>query len=303
MAVSKTFSDLGVSESFYVKKGDSFTYTVDLSNDFDGVLYLRYTNDNQNYTLTEISADATAILVENSPDGSYDFKCEYGAGEVSLTGTAAVSIAAVSKVLHEVQGFDGSPKFQVKEDGLVLFGDHTADGVGALNGATVTSVEKSMGTVHQTVLTLASTPVSVVSVTTGNGVGGTKIYDFPEGYINVLGCVANLTLAVETQGDFTDATPEGDVGIGSVAPANADALGTDATDDDYATATAFTMDAYAASVACPPDAAGALFDGTSTAKDVYVNVLVDAADIDDGATTNVLVSGTVTITWINLGDY
>ena len=68
--------------------------------------------------------------------------------------------------------------------------------------------------------------------------------------------MADLSLAVASakQADFTDATPEGDAGIGSVAPENADALGTDATDDDFATATAFTMSAFAATVDCPSEA-------------------------------------------------
>ena len=37
--------------------------------------------------------------------------------------------------------------------------------------------------------------------------------------------------------------------------------------------------------------------------DSDVNALVDAADIDDDTTSTVYVSGTVAITWINLGDF
>ena len=173
---------------------------------------------------------------------------------------------------------------------------------GTKNGATVTVVESGDGAMHKSVFTLSSTPLSVVSVTTGAGVGGVKIYDFPEGHINVLGASSDLSLAVVTEGDFTDGTPEGDLGLGTLAPANADALGTDATDDSICTATAFTMSAYAANVDLPPDSAGFLFDGSSTAMDLVLNALVDAADIDDATTTNLLVSGTVTVIWANLGD-
>lgn len=177
---------------------------------------------------------------------------------------------------------------------------------GAKNGSTVTVKETFVGPFRQTVLTLVNTPVAIVSVTTGAGVGGTKVYDFPAGHINVLGTVGDLSIAVASaeQANFTDNAPEGDIGIGSAAPANADALGTDATDDDFATATAFTMAAFEdASVTLPPDAASYKLDGTGTAKDVFVNVLVDAADIDDGVTTEVLVSGTIRICWLALGDY
>lgn len=183
-------------------------------------------------------------------------------------------------------------------------GTAIARGDGAKNGATVTVAESGDGVVHKTVLTLADTPVSVVSVTTGNGVGGTKVYDFPEGRIAFLGCTASLVVEVAAaeQEDFTDGTPEGDIGIGSAAPGDADALGTDATDDDYGTAAAFTMSSFVSAAVPIPSEAIQQFDGSATPKDVYVNVLVDAADIDDGVTTEVLVSGTITLHWINLGD-
>lgn len=179
----------------------------------------------------------------------------------------------------------------------------SAVGAGVKNGSTVAVSEGGDGITHQTTLTLTATLVPIISVTTGNGVGGIKIYDFPEGHIRVLGCVASLSLAVGSakEADYTDNTPQGDIGIGSVAPANADALGTDATDDDMGTASAFTMTAFVAATTNAPEAA-LNFDGSSTATDVYVNALVDAADVDDDTTTEMEATGTVTLTWINLGD-
>lgn len=177
-------------------------------------------------------------------------------------------------------------------------------GVGAKNGATVSVVEQGDGNIHKTVLTLTATPLPIVSVGAGNGVGGVKLYDFPEGRICVLGTMADLSLAVAAgkQADFTDATPEGDVGIGTVAPANDDAFGTDATDDDFATGQAFTMSAYAATAKCQSEPVQQM-DGTATPKDLYLNGLVDAADIDDDVSTEIEVTGTVTVVWVNLGDF
>lgn len=175
---------------------------------------------------------------------------------------------------------------------------------GAASTSEVVATELGDAAMHRTVLTLTDLPISVVSVTTGNGVGGTKVYDFPEGHLQVVGVTADLSISVASanQADFTDDAPEGDLGIGTAAPANADALGTDSTDDDFATATAFTMASYAdAEVLLPPEAQAA-HDGSTTAIDMYVNALVDAADIDDDTTTEVLVSGTIVITWANLGD-
>ena len=178
-------------------------------------------------------------------------------------------------------------------------------GVGTRNGTGVNVKETVIGNFHSTEFTLVNAPLAVVSVTTGAGVGGLKIYDFPEAYINVLGTTASLSLSVATanQADFTDNAPEGDLGIGTVLPADADALGTDATDDDICTAAAFTMAAWTdASIVNPPDAATLLLNGSATAKDVNVTILVDAADIDDGVTSEILCSGTIKMTWLNLGD-
>ncbi len=176
----------------------------------------------------------------------------------------------------------------------------------AVDRSTVWAHEEYAGGWHRTVLELVNLPVSVTSVTTGNGVGGTKLYTCPEGRIAIGPTFAELAISIATanQADFTDATPEGDIGIGSLAPANADALGTDATDDDISTATAFTMAAYAdSSVICPPDDEGIyIYDGTTTALPVFANVLVDAADIDDDTTSAVLLNGFIDFNWRFCGD-
>lgn len=178
-----------------------------------------------------------------------------------------------------------------------------AVGNGTPNGATVSAKDYSMGGLHTTVLTLASTPLPIVSVTTGNGVGGVKIYDFPLGRIRVLGTTAVLSAAIAAanQADFTNGTPEGDLGIGTLAPADADALGTDATDDNLATARAFTMASYADAEILLPSEDLITLDGTSTAIDMILTGLVNAADIDNDVTTEMLISGTVTCHWLNLG--
>jgi hypothetical protein len=49
-------------------------------------------------------------------------------------------------------------------------------------------------------------------------------------------------------------------------------------------------------------AAAAQFDGTSTPVDVFLNTaFATTADVDGNATQTI--SGTVVMTWINLGDY
>lgn len=274
--ITKTFSAVGSTVETHVKKGEALLFRFDALASWDGTVILRKTTDQQVYETIETFTDtdnngATVIATE---DANYSFVCT-----VFTAGTAQVKLSnlASERVADESAGIPSA--------------------------STVTAEEQGDGILHKTILRLQSVPVSVVSVTTGAGVGGTKIYDFPQGRLNVIGTMADLTAVVAAgdQADFTDATPEGDVGVGTVAPANADALGTDATDDDFATATAITMAAYSGDVQCPSEAS-LQFDGTSTAIDMYVNALIDAGDIDDDTTSTVYVSGVVVITWINLGD-
>lgn len=214
--------------------------------------------------------------------------------------------------VHKDQGGDrlvvgSGGTLLVEEGGTLQFGANgpalNSSGAGTANTAAgVTAVESGDGIVHKTVLSLADAQVDVVATGAAVGFGGLKLYDFPAGRILVLGVTVDVDLAVPTasQADFTDATPEGDLGLGTAITANA-SLG-DATDVDLCPSTGFTMDAYAASVGAAL-AASAQFDGTTTAIDACLNVLVDAADIDNDTTGEILCTGTVTLHWINLGDY
>lgn len=242
-------------------------------------------------------------------------------------GDAVVSRETIAVSTTTVKGPYAAPRsYKIESDaGLITFAiarqldftseefdstQHTVDqpllttaGVGAKVGATVSVVEQGDGINHKTIFTLTATPLEVTSSTTNPGVGGVKIYDMPEGYIKITGCTADLSIGVGTEGDWLDNTPEGQIGIGTLAPANADALGTDATDDNIGTATDFTMVAFVdTSVNVPPEA-DLRFDGTATAMDVLVNAFVDAADIDDSTSTDLLVTGTITLTWVDLGDF
>lgn len=174
----------------------------------------------------------------------------------------------------------------------------TAGGIGTANAtANVTAVEHGItDVIHKTVLTLTATPVSVVGAA-GVGFGGVKCYDFPEGVILVLGSVVEL--AVDWSASSIAAAGSGDAGLGTAIVSDSD-LG-DATDVDLGPSTALT-DPFVAGIGDVDVvlAANAQFDGTATAKDANLNVLVDDADI--AGTEEVLFTGTWTLTWINLGN-
>jgi hypothetical protein len=277
MSITKTFSAVGVTQELRIKKGQSLLYRFDALASWDGTVILRKTTDG-GHTYTTIATftdtDNNGATLTAEEDANYSFQCT-----VFTAGTAAVTMTDMS--LDVVDG----------------------PAVGTPSVITCTAEEVGDGHLNKTVLRLTSVPVTVISVTTGAGVGGTELYGFPEGEINMLGCIADLScvIAADDQADFTDATPAGDIAVGTLAPANADGLGTDSTDDDFATAVALTMAAYSSSSQLVSDPAS-IMDGSSTAKNLFVNLLIDAADIDDGTTSTVYVSGVVVVTWLNLGD-
>lgn len=273
--VTKTFSAVGATVDMHIKKGEILLFRFDALASWDGTVILRKTRDGLTYETIETftATDENGATLKAEEDANYSFQCT-----VFTAGTAAVTLTNLStSVIASASA--GRPV------------------------ANVTAEELGDGVVHKTLLRIASLPIEVISVTTGAGVGGSKIYDFPEGQLIVFGTVSDLSLVIAAgnQADFTDATPAGDIGVGTLAPANADGLGTDATDDNFSTAVALTMAAFSSSSQLPSEAALS-HDGVSTAIDMLINVLIDAADIDDGTTSEILVSGSVVIHWALLGD-
>jgi len=207
-SITKTYSAVGVTQEMHIKKGEALLYRFDALASWDGTVILRKTTNQQSYetiaTFTDTDNNGATLTADE--DANYSFQCT-----VFTAGTAAVTLSNLST-------------------------DTVANrSAGRAEAPTVTAEEQGDGVLHKTILRLTNTPITVISVTTGAGVGGTKIYDFPQGRLNILGTMADLSFVIAEgdQADFTDATPEGDVGVGTVAPANADGLGTDATDDDF----------------------------------------------------------------------
>ena len=177
----------------------------------------------------------------------------------------------------------------------------TPTGNGASNGATVSAAE-STPTVHQTTLTLTATPITIADDGGVGQYGGVKIYDFPEGHLVILGALVT--------GNITAAAPiidawNGDVALGTVAP-TAYTLQTTKSDIMQSSATGTASSKVAAvdavTVATQLTESGARWlDGTGTAKDCYLNLIIDDNVAHTGAMSATF-TGTVKITWINLGD-
>lgn len=166
---------------------------------------------------------------------------------------------------------------------------------GAVNGTTVSAAQQATA-VHTTTITCDDTPVTITYGGSGtNSVGGVKIYDMPEGRVLVLGVtVEDMTVAPVAAMGFAG-TDGGDFSVGTAV-----ASGTSLTSTGADLCPSTSIDAIT-NVTDSALAASAQFDGTSTAKDIYANFLVDADDITNNATMTF--DATVKVTWINLGDY
>lgn len=169
------------------------------------------------------------------------------------------------------------------------------------SGVATTISLKDEGTAgfHVTTLTLSSVLTTVTDLL---AYGSTQILDFPEGRIWVLGTIATLQVGANgVRASTINNSSTVDWALGTAAASNV-ALSATMVDlaplsdeavigDDSALGTASSSVLTAA----------AFFDGTATAKDMFLNFgFSDATDIDaDGVLRT---SGTIQITWVHLGD-
>lgn len=175
-------------------------------------------------------------------------------------------------------------------------GGTAATGVAAVETAPV---------VRTVTLTLTLTGANDIDVGDGGKTAGVKIYDFPEGRIAILGATADLSV---TANDVWNDTAN-DIYYMSVGTAD----GTQAADADLTTTeqdviAKTTIDTDSGDDLTDPIQGGMstfgtdnLIDGTTTAAALYVNVAVPDAS-NTGASTHA-VTGTLTVTYVNLGDY
>jgi hypothetical protein len=158
---------------------------------------------------------------------------------------------------------------------------------------TQTSTEYGNGVVHKTVFTMADTEFTFVDDGT-NGHVATKLYTFPEGYVQVLGASTNLSCA--SAGTF-GATGTASFGIGTAATADATLATTEVNIVASTSSGAFV--ASVGTLLGGPVAAPLQVDGHTTAGALYLNL----ADATDPADDSVLTcSGTITVSWIHHGD-
>lgn len=160
---------------------------------------------------------------------------------------------------------------------------------------------------RQTRLTFKNASVALVDDAGVKAMAGTKIYTMADGLVVFEGAVVDLTALSSTYPAVTGlvAAWDGDFGLGSTAVAAVGAT-IAGTKIDLMASTA-TVQAVAGlgvlkGISTTTEAPKTK-DGTATAFDVYLNVIVDDGDQDVTTTpTNLLLNGTVVISWKLIGD-
>ena len=170
---------------------------------------------------------------------------------------------------------------------------------GAAAGTGVVASEAGNGIVNKTVLTFTNTPVALADNAGVVAYGSLKVYDFPEGNIHIMGAVSDVALTKSSAG--VNADWDGDMGVGSAAANNTNALST--TEQNIIPTTATPQAVAGVTTADGVSTGSVTIDGTATPVDLYFNLLVDDADHDvTGTACNLILNGTLTVHWINLGD-
>jgi hypothetical protein len=172
------------------------------------------------------------------------------------------------------------------------------DGVVVITGLTALNVSHSL--IQQVTFNLVD--VGQTLPNTGQYIG-TKLFTFPAGRINVLGCVA--TLQEKTTSAILGTLNAGKTGAVSLGTTVAASTTLDSTQADLLPSTAWTSGAtinVGGTAVSAALAVAAQFDGTTTAKELWLNsAVVTDGDLDADAT--ITWTGTITLTYLNLGDY
>jgi hypothetical protein len=172
--------------------------------------------------------------------------------------------------------------------------------------AGITVTETGSGPVRQTVIELDGTTVTMTDGTTNGNIGGVKLFDFPQGAIQVLGVATDFKTGTTASGNAyglartgtgISATGALKHSVGTVLVATNDTL--TSTKADLLASTSLTLASGAGVVGGTGVAPPAAFDGNSAAKSAYLNFGV--ADADSTGNDVVRVRGRVVVLWSHLG--
>lgn len=328
MQLDQTLAAQGKGVAFSLAPGQSATYSS--TGTFTGYLTLKRSRTQgmtwETVTAPAVDTNVTSGTVTNQTKAEERFRFElYDTdAETPVTGSVATVIADANDTVRELKDNNGRVYATVTDNGIEFVGTMsvagaltatgalataavptTSAGVGAKNGSTVSVVEQGDGVLHKTIITCTATPVTITDQADTVQYGGTaKLYDFPEGLLLTLGAVIDGAITLGTTGTITN-TWAGGVALGTATATTGSTLtGTEADilpEVDVAAATAKVGVVDAVSVAAVlTESGGRWLDGTATAKDLYLNLVVDDEATHTSGTGTF--TGTITILWSLIGD-
>lgn len=224
----------------------------------------------------------------------------YNADTEAVTVTVRKTVGATNNILLKQSIPVGSTLIWSERTGIQLAAPTAVANVGVVAGSGVSVSEQGNGVVQKSVFTLDGAVITMRDTEQG---GGLKIYDFPEGRIQILGVTATMRMATTSAIATTlNSGVTCNWGVGTATQANATLTTTEQDLIPVTTWTSGTTINVLNTAAPAALAATAQFNGTTTPIDAYVNLAVaGATDIDANAT--VACTGVVTIVWTFLGDY
>lgn len=180
-----------------------------------------------------------------------------------------------------------------------LGSDHAGDKVATVDGLTVK--EYGFGRMRTTEFTFTDVELALTDEPSTVAYGGLKIYDFPQGYIYFQSGCMDLALTKDSAG--VDDDWNGDIGVGTATAGNDGTLSSTEQNVIPTTATPTASSGVTTGDCVSTATEHAIVDGTSTALDLYVNILVDDADHDVTTTPcNLILNGTLVVVWLSMGD-
>jgi hypothetical protein len=275
--LTKTFTVAAVSLEGLVKRGTRATY--DVAGTFTGYVQLEKKVGGGWVVIHKGVVDVgISGAVENPADGqrydTYRFRAlDTVPVDTVWTGSAIAQLRPVAPVALNTSG--------------------------VATDATIEAVESGDDLIHRTVLTLRSTSITLTDEAGQGQAGGVSVYTFPVGNILVLGAVVDAAIVLQGA-PWTD-TAEGDVGLGTAVTADAQALATDKQNLITTTEIAALV-AQAGPIDCQTRTTAQVPLGTAGAAAVqaFLNVRID--DQAAHVTAAGLVTGTISLVWINLGN-
>lgn len=227
---------------------------------------------------------------------------KFRAALVSLFVALALVATSLSAQTRKVEGYEYDatrPNLkQPKTWDLSQLHESSGTVPAATLAAGVSVSEGGFGGLHKTVLTLTDVSIAMTDAAAAGNHGSLQLYDFPTGVVFLLGAVTDLTTLAGAGGLADTAALVGSIGSVTLATDNATLTSTEA---DIVPSTAGTLSSGAGVLDGETTTALiAIFDGTATAADAFLNLAVP--DAGTSANDTLELDGTITIYWLELGD-